>query len=157
MFLFLGLCFFRRCFLCWFCGLLGRFCGFLSCSLFGGLFGGFCFFGGWFLGLCGLLFGSSLLFGGWFLGFGFLGLFGLFDLYELERTSDASSFRVFEYSCFETIFQCDFGSSVDRFGICSTKVVVGHDVLNDGLSRRALLVLQCSDGSSDHGGIRAMS
>merc|ERR1712227_1120746 len=153
MFLFLGLCFFRRCFLRWFCGLLGggRFCGFLSCSLFGGLFGRFSFFGGWFLGR------SSLLFGGWFLGLRFLGLFRLFDLYELKRTSDASSFRVFEYSSFETIFQCDFGSSVDRFGICSTKVVVGHDVLNDGLSRRALLVLQCSDGSSDHGGIRAMS
>merc|ERR1712152_20879 len=113
MVLFLGLCFFRCCFLRWFCGLLGswRFCGFLSCSLFGGLFGRFCFFGGWFLGLGGLLFGSSLLFGGWFLGLGFLGLFGLFDLYELERTSDASSFRVFEYSCFETIFQCDFGST----------------------------------------------
>merc|ERR1719400_1164523 len=93
--------------------------------------------GGGLLGwLLGRLLGCGLL-GGLRLGsLGFLGLLGL-GLLSLGLLGGQ-----LEASC-----------SLLASGGGSHNLVVGNDVLEDGLAGRSLLVLQALDGSSDHAGI----
>merc|ERR1712137_568303 len=96
----------------------------------GGLLGGLLcrLLGG---GLLGLL-GSGLLGGLRLLGSGLLGLLGL------------------------GLLGCDHlpqGELDTHAGLGGVHLVVGHDVLEDGLAGGSLLVLQPLDGSGDHAGV----
>ena len=131
---------FLRWFLC--CWLLG--CRFLGCLL------GSCFLGG---GLLGCLLGSCLLGGGLlgcFLGGGFLSswllLWCLGLLGNLEGSRGSCTFDLFESSARDASLESEFEVSSSVV----SDLVVGADVLEDGLSGRSRSFFQGDDGGSNH-------
>merc|ERR1711970_546182 len=115
---------------------------FLGCWFLGSLLWLLCLLGSWLLGLLDLLW----LLGLWLLSLRLLGG-------QLERSSSllASS------SCGNNLLGSNhlLESKTDTdSSLGSINLVVGHDILEDGLAGRSLLVSKSLDSSSDHAGIR---
>merc|ERR1711933_613387 len=120
----------------------------LGGGLLGGLLGG---------GLLGLL-GSGLLGGLRLLGSGLLGLLGLglLSCGLLGGQLEASCSLLASGGGGHDLLGCDHlpqGELDADAGLGGVHLVVGHDVLEDGLAGGSLLVLQPLDGSGDHAGV----
>merc|ERR1719166_256833 len=113
--------------------------GLLRCGLLGGLrlSSLLC----WLLSLLG----SRLLGGLWLLGLGFLG-----GQLEASCSLLASGGGGHNLLCCDHLPQGELDSHASLGGV---HLVVGNDVLEDGLAGGSLLVLQPLDGSSDHAGV----
>merc|ERR1719264_835333 len=116
-------------------GLLGRLLRLLGCGLLGSLW------------LCGLLCWLLSLLGGRLLGGLRLGSLGLLGLLGCGLLGLRLLGGQLEASC---SLLASGGSSHNLLG--GVHLVVGNDVLEDGLAGGSLLVLQALDGSGDHAG-----
>merc|ERR1712165_400076 len=132
-------------------GLLG---GLLGCRLLGGLLGSWL--------LCGLLGLGSLLGSGLLGSLGLLGLLGLglLGLGLLGGQLEASSSLLASSGSGNNLLGSDHlpEGELDTDGsLVSLNLVVGNDVLEDGLAGGSLLVLEGLDGGNNHVGVGRVS